>query len=230
MGSFTHLFPLSVYRDRVVLDASYQQSLVEHVMRMEAETAARATSHSAWLGDTRGFEFLFQLEAFQPLFQQIGKLVREYTASLGFDTNLIDFYFQRAWATVTRKGEHISDHSHEQSNISVAYYLKKPSQSGAINFMTESHPNEFSRGILSPSKAALGFIRQPSMLTWNAVSIDAAEGEILIFPSKTLHSTTPSESDDVRISLSADITTLLKDSRGHETMMPHFSQWRRFEL
>ena len=51
----------------------------------------------------------------------------------------------------------------------------------------------------------------------------------MIFPSKTLHFTAPNATDQARISISADVTTMLKDSRGHETMMPHFSNWRTFD-
>jgi hypothetical protein len=67
------------------------------------------------------------------------------------------------------------------------------------------------------------------VLTWNRVQLDADEDDILIFPSKTLHGTASSNSDEPRISLSADISAMLRDSNGHETMMPHFSNWRSFD-
>ncbi len=229
MGRFVHLFPLSVYRDLLGLPAGYRQQLVRRVERMEAEAAAREIEGSAWLGDIRGFEFLFQDAEFQPLFAHVAAAVRKYIEALGMDGQRIDFYFQRAWATLSRRGERINQHSHEQSNISVAYYLKKPENSGGIQFITENHPNEFSRGIFTPSKADLGFIQQPGLLTWNLVAMEPAEDEIVIFPSKTTHATAPSQTDEPRISISADITTMLRDSRGHETMMPHFSQWRSFD-
>jgi uncharacterized protein (TIGR02466 family) len=229
MGRFVHLFPLSVYRDSLGVPVEYRRQLVRRVERMEAETAARETSGSAWLGDIRGQEFLFQDPEFQPLFARIAVAVRAYIDALGMDAGRIDFYFQRAWATLSRRGERINQHAHEQSNISVAYYLQKPANSGGIQFITENHPNEFSRGIFTPSKADLGFIQQPGLLTWNLVAMEPAEDEIVIFPSKTTHATAPSDADEPRISISADITTMLRDSRGHETMMPHFSQWRSFD-
>jgi uncharacterized protein (TIGR02466 family) len=230
MSQFVHLFPLSVYRDKLPLDRAYKQQLIDAILRMEAEAAvSNRPAHSAWLGDTAGFEFLFQRPEFHELFRQIGRKVREYTAALGINNQLIDFYFQRSWATITRRDQHINQHAHEQSNISFAYYLLKPRGSGGISFIIENHPNEFSRGIFSPSKADLGFIANPSMLTWNHVNLDPEEDDIVIFPSKTLHATLPNETDQPRISISADVTTMLRDSRGHETMMPHFSHWQRFE-
>jgi ectoine hydroxylase-related dioxygenase (phytanoyl-CoA dioxygenase family) len=75
----------------------------------------------------------------------------------------------------------------------------------------------------------MGFISRPSMLTWNSVLIEPVEDDIVVFPSKTLHATAPNQSERPRISISADVTTMLRDSRGHETMMPHFSHWRSFD-
>ncbi len=226
MSNFIHIFPLSIYRNRIDLDPEYKRELVQLIFEMEAESAPKKGS-SAWLGDTSGREFLFRHERFQELYREISLRVKHYTEAMGINNDLIDFYYQRSWATVTRRGESINEHCHEQSNISFAYYLLKPANSGAINFITYNHPNEFSPGIFTPAKANLGFIQNSSMLTWNRVTLDPKEDEIVIFPSKTLHETWPSESDEPRISISADITTMLRDSQGHETMMPHFSNWHR---
>lgn len=228
MSNFVHIFPLSIYRDSLVLSPTYKQQLVDAILQMEA-ASAKSNPDRAWLGDTAGHEFLFQQPEFHELFALIGNKIREYTMQLGMNNDVIDFYFQRAWATVTRRDEEINEHAHNQSNISFAYYLKKPAGSGGINFITYEHPNEISPGVFTPAKAELGFIDRPSMLTWNRVSIDAKEDEIIIFPSKTLHATTPSEADEPRISISADVTTMLRESRGHETMMPHFRNWRSFD-
>lgn len=228
MSNFIHLFPLSVYRASITLSPDYKQQLIKLILEMET-AAKKERAQSAWLGDTAGFEFLFQREEFRELYRLIAQTIRDYTHALGMNNELIDFYYQRSWATITRKGEQINEHSHDQSNISFAYYLQKPPGSGGINFITYDHPNELSRGVFTPAKAEIGFIDRPSMLTWNNVSIEPKEDEIYIFPSKTLHSTTPSQTDEPRISISADVTTMLRDSQGHETMMPHFRNWQSFD-
>ena len=153
MSQFVHLFPLSVYRDKLRLEDDYRARLIDLIFEMETSAGSlNKPAHSAWLGDTEGFEFLFQRSEFAELFRQIGQKVKQYTSALGINTDLIDFCYQRSWATITRRGERISEHSHEQSNISIAYYLRKPKHSGGICFITENHPNEFSNGIFSPSK------------------------------------------------------------------------------
>ena len=67
------------------------------------------------------------------------------------------------------------------------------------------------------------------MLTWNIVTIDPDEDDIYIFLSKTLHSTAPNENVEPRIAISEDVTTILRESHGHETMMPHIFHWQSFD-
>ncbi|MEX2187199.1 MAG: putative 2OG-Fe(II) oxygenase [Pirellulales bacterium] len=230
MGRFVNVFALSIFRDKIALDADYKAELVRAILDMEQATPPQAKSATtAWLGDTRGFEFLFSRPEFGRLYREIAAKVLAYTEALGIDNELVEFFFQRSWATISRRGERISEHAHEQSNITFAYYLAKPAYSGGVSFNTYDHPNELARGLFSPKKASLGLIKTPSMHTWNTVQIEPDEDEIVIFPSKTLHATAANATDTPRISISADISMLLRDSRGHETMMPHFSNWRSFD-
>jgi uncharacterized protein (TIGR02466 family) len=230
MGRFLSVFALSIFRDKIALDPAYKAELVQAVLDMERAAAPqRKSATAAWLGDTRGYEFLFQQPQFAPLYREIAAKVLAYTEGLGLDNDLVEFFFQRSWATISRRGERIGEHAHEQSNITFAYYLAKPPASGGISFITYDHPNELARGMFSPKKAELGLIKTPGMHTWNTVQIEPEEDEIVIFPSKTLHATAANTTDQPRISISADISLLLRDSRGHETMMPHFSNWRSFD-
>ena len=66
-----------------------------------------------------------------------------YIKKFGFNTNKINIYFQRAWATVSRKNQNISSHDHPQSHISFAYYLKKSKLDGGITFIDNHKHNEF---------------------------------------------------------------------------------------
>ncbi|MCA9171066.1 MAG: hypothetical protein KDB23_25510 [Planctomycetales bacterium] len=229
MAKLLNVFPLSIFHDRLGLSDSYRQALVAQVQQMEQQSRSSKPAHSAWLGDTSGHEFLFENPAFGEMYRAIHRKIVDYVEALGMQSSLLKFYFQRSWATVTRHGEHINQHCHEQSNISVAYYLRKPAGTGGINFITDAHPNEFARGIFTPSKESLGFIARPSIATWNTVYLDPGEDDIVIFPSKTMHATATNEAGAERISISADITTVLRNTTGHETMMPDIRFWRCFE-
>ena len=45
---------------------------------------------------------------------------------------------------------------------------------------------------------------------------------------KTPHATVPNQSGKPRISISGDISLMLKDSNGFEHLMPNFSNWTKF--
>ena len=240
MGEFVDLFALSVFRESLGVESDFRNQIVGKILQMEAEsnprrldsqlasTAETLDDESAWLGDTAGFEFLFQQDSFQPLFEKIGEAIKSYTASLGLNNEALTFYYQRSWATVSREGERIFEHAHVQSHLSFAYYVRKPKDGGGIYFSVHEHPNELAPGLFTLTKSETGIIKSPNERTLNRTYLEPQEDEILIFPSKTLHSTAPNMTTDPRISISADVVITLKDSQGHETLMPRIENWQSF--
>lgn len=236
---FIDLFSLSVFRRQLQCDETYREQLCRHILSQSAgrsETQnGRAESfttddddESAWLGDTAGHEFLFRDPLFAPLFENIGGAIKSYTHALGLNNDCLSFWFQRSWATVSRQGQRIFEHAHKQSHLSFAYYLNKPKDGGGIYFSIADHPNEFATGLFSLSKEQMGIIARPGSRTLNRIYVEPEEGEILIFPSRTLHSTAANMTDQPRISISADVIVTLRDSAGHETLMPSVDNWRQF--
>ena len=228
MSKFIDLFCLSVYRETLGIDPALRESLAKIILENEARTPSAADQESAWLGDTAGHEFLFHEMAFEPLFEGIGASIRGYLTELGLDEQKLQLYFQRSWATVSRAGQRIFEHAHVQSHLSFAYYLQKPDDGGGIYFSVAEHPNELAPELFTTTKESLGLLKAPGDRTINRKYVETVEDEILIFPSKTLHSTAPNMTDRPRISISADVVLALKDSRGHETLMPAIEHWRAF--
>lgn len=228
MSKFIDLFCLSVYRDKLRVDPALRESLASIILENEGRAPLAADQESAWLGDTAGHEFLFRETAFEPLFECIGTAIRSYLTTLGLDEQKLQLYFQRSWATVSREGQRIFEHAHVQSHLSFAYYLQKPDDGGGIYFSIANHPNELAPELFTTAKENLGILKTPGDRTMNRKYVETVEDEILIFPSKTLHSTAPNMTDQPRISISADVVLALKDSRGHETLMPAIENWRAF--
>lgn len=226
---FTDLFPLSVYRDRLGMDASQRKVLAERILADEQRKPTPAEEETAWLGDTAGHEFLFEASEFAVLFEKIGASVKDYAAGIGLQPDHLNFYFQRSWATVSRQGQRIFEHAHLQSHISFAYYLQKSSDAGGIYFSVAEHPNELAEGLFTIQKSSAGILAGGgNERSLNRRYLEPDEDEIIIFPSKTLHSTAPNMTTEPRISISADIVITLKDSGGHETLMPPVQRWKRF--
>ena len=101
-------------------------------MRNE-ETSNKKTTY-AWTGDKKGHEFLFSNNLFKNLANKISYEIIKYLKVLEINTDLLDIYYQRSWATFTENDQQINFHTHSQSNISFAYYLMKPESSGGIIF------------------------------------------------------------------------------------------------
>jgi len=155
--------------------------------------------------------------------------VKDYAVGIGLQTDRLNFYFQRSWATVSRQGQRIFEHAHLQSHISFAYYLQKAPDGGGIYFSVAAHPNELAEGLFTLQKSNDGILAGGgNERSLNRRYLEPDEDEIIIFPSKTLHSTAPNMTTTPRISISADVVITLSDSSGHETLMPPVERWKRF--
>ena len=222
------LFPLSVLKDKILLSPKEKQEIVNNVLESEKETQDITKRKSdAWLGDTRGLEYLLKQPKMKKLARLIAEKVKAYTEMLSIDNDKLCFFYQRSWATITRVKERIQPHSHDQSNISFAYYPLKPKNSGDIRFIVQPQ-NEIAIGLFHQEKLKLGLLKEVNKRNTPNIDLHIEEGDIVIFPSKIKHSTVPNTTSNPRISISGDVIIMLKDSFGHERLMPHFNSWQQF--
>ena len=221
-----NLFPLTVFQDNISIDEKQRNLLINEITKMQS--VQNDQSSYAWTGDTKGHEFLFENKLFKDLANKISSSVIKYLQILEINTNLLDIYYQRSWATFTKSEQNINFHTHSQSNISFAYYLLKPKDSGGIIFRSNELQNEIAKNIFTSSKLEKSLINKPNAYNSDRSVFDLEQDSIIIFPSKTLHATMPNKSDQVRISISGDITIMLKDSKGFEHLMPNFNNWTKF--
>ena len=115
--------------------------------------------------------------------------------------------------------------THSQSNISFAYYLLKPENSGGIIFRSNDLQNEIAKNIFTNSKIDKSLINKPNAYNSDRSVFDLEQDSIIIFPSKTAHATAPNKSGSPRISISGDVTVMLKNSDGFEHLMPNYKNW-----
>ena len=222
------LFPLSVFKDKILIQQTEKQEILEYIFNMEKDTEnINKRKNDAWLGDTRGHEFLLKHPKMKTLARLIAEKIKAYTEMLNIDNDKLCFFYQRSWATITRTKERIQPHSHDQSNISFAYYPLKPEHSGDIRFTVQPQ-NEIAMGLFHQEKLKLGLLKEISKRNTPNVDLHIEENDIVIFPSKIKHSTIPNETENPRISISGDVCIMLKDSFGHERLMPHYNKWQLF--
>ena len=223
-----NLFPLTVMQDKIIIDEDERNILIKEIKKMREKENKQKQSHYAWTGDTKGYEFLFSNNVFKNLSNKISKSILEYLKILEVNTDLLEIYYQRSWATFTENEQSINFHTHSQSNISFAYYLFKPQDSGGIIFRSNELQNEIAKNIFTSSKLEKSLIIKPNAYNSDKSMFDLEQDSIIIFPSKTPHATLPNKSAQPRISISGDVTIMLKSSKGFEHLMPSFRNWTKF--
>ena len=217
--------PFSVFKDIIDMNNSEKSIMIERILNIKN---SNKNDNSAWTSDLNGEQFLLRNKFFRKLYKEIGTKVKEYASTLNINIEMIDFYMQRSWATVCNKNEYLNPHKHWQSNISFAYYLKKPLNSGNIVFSFNENPNEIANKLFSYDKLKKGLLHDINNLNQTVFEIDAVEDEIVIFPSKTAHFTMRNLSNEDRISISGDISIMLKNSNQFEHLLPNPNFWQKF--
>ncbi len=223
-----NLFPLTIVQDNIMIEEIERNLLVSEIKKMKNKIDSKNKSSYAWTGDTKGHEFLFSNKLFKNLANKISNSVINYLQTLEINTDLLDIYYQRSWATITEADQKINFHTHSQSNISFAYYLLKPKNSGGIIFRSNELQNEVAKNIFTNSKMEKSLIKKANVYNSDKSMFDPIQDSIIIFPSKTPHATLPNNSNSARISISGDITIMLKNSEGFEHLMPNFKNWTKF--
>ena len=224
-----NLFPLTVTTDIISIEEKERKILVDEIIKMTRTQKENQKSNYAWTGDTKGYEFLFSNELFKNLSSKISNIIIKYLKTLEINTELLDIYYQRSWATLTENEQKINSHTHSQSNISFAYYLLKPTDSGGIIFRSNELQNEIAKNIFTTSKLEKSLIIKANAYNSDRSMFDLEQDSIIIFPSKTPHATMPNKSGKSRISISGDITIMLKNSDGFEHLMPNFKYWTKVD-
>tara|TARA_Y100001970_G_scaffold287543_1_gene412454 strand:+ start:153 stop:833 length:681 start_codon:yes stop_codon:yes gene_type:complete len=221
-----NIFPLTIVHDKIEISEEERAKLVDSIFSSHAQSNLKHNPENAWTGDVHGFEFLLKQPDFNNIASLISKKIFEYLKVLSINTETIDLYFQRSWATITDKEQKITFHTHSQSNISFAYYLLKPTNSGGIVFRSSDPANAISKNIFVRDKLEKGLL-ETNPYNANEAIFDTEQDSILIFPSKSSHGTMPNKSGKKRISISGDVSLMLKDSKGFEHLMPNYKYWQK---
>ena len=225
-----NFFPLSILHDQINLSDKKKNSLLDEVkdMKNNSKNSIPKADDRSWTGDTQGYEFIHKNPKFSDFFSELKNKINLYLDFLKIDKNQIEAYIQRSWVTISNGKEAIAEHQHLQSHLSFAYYLKKSPEDSNFVLHDEAFRNEFIPGIFS-SKTLKDkkVIKEMSISTAPKIIVTVQENDIILFPSKTLHSTEPNKSNNERISISGDITFLSKDSSLLEHLTPSFENWNK---
>tara|TARA_Y100000992_G_scaffold159596_1_gene106840 strand:- start:149 stop:841 length:693 start_codon:yes stop_codon:yes gene_type:complete len=226
-----NIFPLSIYQSKVSLSKKEKDQLINHILGNKNNQNYKKYKENtfSWTGDQEGYSDLHNSPLFEKLFNEIAKNIYNYLDLLFIDYSQLDLYFQRSWATISKEKEFIGKHNHAQSHLSFAYYLKKEDDDSKIIFWDKNKANEFIPELFdSPTIKSRNLIKKKTLNNSSQVNIIPKEDDIIIFPSKTFHSTERNKMNNNRISISADISFFAKDEKYLEHLTPPLSIWKKF--
>ena len=111
---------------------------------------------------------------------------------------------------------------------SIEYYLKKNKDDSNFIIYDDEKKNEFIPGLFgSRTLVQKKLIKQITLATATKISLDIQEDDIIIFPSKTPHSTDQIKTNTERISISGDVVFLAKNTNSIEHLTPNFKNWKK---
>ena len=229
MGQIFNFFPLSILKSKIEFSEEKKKKMLDEIFAMEKKSKNNEYKNqtSSWTGDTQGFEYIHNNPIFDDFFVEVKKRIIEYLDALQVDSEQLDIFIQRSWATISKEKENIALHKHLQSHLSFAYYLKKSETDANLLLIDETKHNEFLPGLfLSPTSNKRQIIKKRNISNTAAIVFDAKEDDIVIFPSKTPHQTQPNIKNNNRISISADIFICSKDSENLENLVTPFKNWK----
>ena len=224
LNNIVNVFPLSVYVSDVAEHPALKEALLAKVKAMPPYEPG---TRYAWTGDVKGHGFIHLQEDFAPWLDAMLPHIHRYLDLLRLRIEYLDIFFQRSWPTMAKRHQEIASHNHENSHISLVYYLNKPENAGGLRMLMKNSPNEIVPNLFSAAAAVQPFFHERTVFNSNHVDLDLNEGQVVIFPSKTMHQTLQSEAGDDRISLVADIAIMLKPEATCEKFMPAFSLWKK---
>jgi uncharacterized protein (TIGR02466 family) len=225
-----NFFPLSILQDQIKLTDEEKIKLINDIraMKSNSQNSDYQKNDASWTGDTQGYEYIFNIPKFENLFLEIKKKIEIYLDFLKIDKDQIEIYIQRSWATISDSSEVISKHQHLQSHLSFAYYLKKNVEDSNFIIYDDDKKNEFIPGLFgSKTLIQKKLIKEISFSTATRIALDVKEDDIVIFPSKTPHSTDQIKTNSERISISGDVIFVAKDTTNIEHLMPNFKNWKK---
>jgi len=225
-----NFFPLSILQDQIKLTDEEKINLINDIrdMKNNSQNSDYKLNKASWTGDTQGHEYIYNNPKFSNLFEEIKKKIQIYLDFLKIDQDQIETYIQRSWATISVDSEVISKHQHLQSHLSFAYYLKKSKEDSNFIIYDDEKKNEFIPGLFgSRTLVQKKLVKQITLATATKISLDIKEDDIVIFPSKTPHSTDQIKTNAERISISGDIIFLAKDTNSIEHLTPNFRNWKK---
>ena len=162
----------------------------------EKEKSVRKSNRGGWhsktfeMSDKKSTQFKFALET--------QKYILKTFKILGWKTENQNIRIREMWAIINKKDNFNVVHTHPNSLLSAAYYVKAPKNCGRFQFEDLNIAKRHS----SPT------IANKNELNMTVGGLEISEGDLLIFPGYLPHKVAENEADEDRIVISFNVDIL----------------------
>ena len=190
-------FPIPVFKFKFEKFRHYNEELSNFIYKLYEEDSKGVdrSNRGGWhsktfeLNDKNSIQLKFALE--------LQKYILKTFTNLGWKTENQNIRIREMWAIINKKDDFNVVHTHPNSLLSAAYYVKAPNNCG--RFQIED--------LNMVKRHASPLIANQNELNMNVAGLEISEGDLLIFPGYLPHKVARNETDDDRIVISFNVDT-----------------------
>jgi uncharacterized protein (TIGR02466 family) len=216
------IFPLIVYQGTIDCHEEFKQNHLNTLRDYWFDGYQNESPEGS------GRIFLHLKSEYSQFFKSLKKNIDEYMQHLNVDHELLDYHIIKSWVGYHKDDTtpSVTQHFHNESNISFVYYLKTDDSSDRFCVSQTKNRNEVAGGLFETAdkkNTLIGFNRY----NCNYYTITPIEGSVLLFPSDLTHFTQKfTERTNERVVIAGDIRITLKPEHPHYHQgSTHPSQW-----
>ena len=188
-------FPSPVFKFRFEKFRTFNEELSNYIYKLYEEDSkgVNRSNRGGWhsktfeLNDKNSIQLKFALE--------LQKYILKTFTNLGWKTENQNIRIREMWAIINKKDDFNVVHTHPNSLLSAAYYVKAPNNCG--RFQIED--------LNIVKRHASPLIANQNELNMNVAGLEVTEGDLLIFPGYLPHKVARNETDDDRIVISFNV-------------------------
>ena len=190
-------FPIPVFKFKFEKFRYFNEELSNYIYKLYGEDSKGVdrSNRGGWhsktfeLNDKNSIQLKFALE--------LQKYILKTFTNLGWKTENQNIRIREMWAIINKKDDFNVVHTHPNSLLSAAYYVKAPNNCG--RFQIED--------LNIVKRHASPLIANQNELNMNVAGLEISEGDLLIFPGYLPHKVARNETDDDRIVISFNVDT-----------------------
>ena len=188
-------FPIPIFKYSFEKFREFNADLSNYIYTLHKEDnmGVKRSNRGGWhsktfeMKDKNSTQFKFAIE--------LQKYILKTFKTLGWKTENQNIRIREMWAIINKKENFNVVHTHPNSLLSAAYYVRAPKNCGRFQFEDLNIAKRHS----SPS------IANKNELNMTVGGIEISEGDLLIFPGYLPHKVSVNESDEDRIVISFNV-------------------------